>query len=241
MMLAVPDPHFAQTSSHTKQMAMIGEREPVHTEPYARAVTQCNISCGFAPYDVASAPMDQDPFAVIAEVLASGYLEALSYSRQFQEQHGSPPTILAKSHHLRSVVQAQIQEREGLELDPAYIEFGRVEIIVTSGTRYVLRSDASLAVEQMFRQQEALFDSNAYIRSDRMILVYGFEQDGVTLCLAGAIRRPIGRRLFASGEPAFVGRWPYDQERSQAFDQDESRDVFGDLGNVDMDLGDELS
>lgn len=180
--------------------------------------------------------MDQARFTPIAEILVTAYLETGSYSKDFREQYGCPPTILAKAHHLRSVVQAEVAGVGGLRLGDRYVEFGRVEITeLSTGECYVLQSESSLTIEMMVRQRDTLFDATSYIESTTKMLIYAFEPKGLELSLAGAIVRPSSQRLYAAGPPAFIGVWPYDTSHSEPFDQDESRDAFGDLGDVDMD------
>ncbi|BBZ53004.1 hypothetical protein MHEI_47210 [Mycobacterium heidelbergense] len=64
---------------------------------------------------------DLDEFA---HIMMSGYLATADYSRKFKSEWDIPPTMLAKAHHLRSVVQAQIGDSERYELHKEYVEFG---------------------------------------------------------------------------------------------------------------------
>jgi hypothetical protein len=180
--------------------------------------------------------MNQEELSPVAELLALGYLETRSHSRQFKDQWNYPLTVLAKAHYLRSVVQAEVVRTEGLLLSDEYAEFGRVEITdVSTGKRYLLKSETSVAIEDRLSQRESLFDPAPYMVSDVVILVYSFKHDGVELSLAGSVRKISRERLHVAGPPTFVGIWSYDGRSSQSFEQDDAHDAFGDLGDIDMD------
>ena len=56
-----------------------------------------------------------DPFA---RIMVSSYLATSVYSRNFGNEWGSPPTIVSKAHHFRSVVQAQVTGSTQYQLAP---------------------------------------------------------------------------------------------------------------------------
>lgn len=173
-------------------------------------------------------PTDLDP---AAQMFVAAYLDTASHSRQFRDEHGEPPTLFAKIHHMRSIIQTAVNKSDRFKLDPDYSEFGRVQFRDdTTGHWYLLRSNSAVAIERA-KTQCSLFDPSKYLSSEVVLLVQAFHKDGMDLSLAGT-RQQIGRkRLEASGIPDFVGTWPYSTGDSSAFNQGEE-DAFGELGDL---------
>lgn len=170
---------------------------------------------------------DLDPFA---KMLVPAYLDTASYSRQFREDHGTPPTQFAKIHHLRSIVGAKVNEADRYTLGSAYTEFGRVEITDEETDRqFLLRSVGAVSIEQA-KAQGRLF-TMTYLMSAVTMLVYRFHRDGLDLAIAGT-RQLVGKqRLEPSGPPTPVGTWALTLEPDDSFDQG-ARDAFGELGGL---------
>lgn len=176
--------------------------------------------------------MDKNQLGPVAEILIPAYMETAGFSRQFRDDHGQPPTLAAKVHHMRAVAQAMVNKSERLALGDAFSEFGRVEITDPETERcYVLRSDGALAIEQS-KRQSALFDNTSYLRTDVLLLVYRFHRDGLDLSLAGAHQRAGRKRLEASGPAVFIGTWPYAvADETKPFEQGK-QDPFSELGDL---------
>jgi hypothetical protein len=175
----------------------------------------------------------------VAGHLIGGYLDAAIYSRRFLEDHGIPPTLMAKAHNMRAVVQATITEDSKYELSPDYAEFGRVAFTeIESGIKFLIRSAAAVQVENDKNPgQTALFDIPEPTNPGGVqLIVYRFTPTGMKLSVTRTVRPAGKRRLVALGTPTFVGLWPYSttMEPQTPFDQDLS-DPFSDVG----DLGEE--
>ena len=175
----------------------------------------------------------------IAEILIQAHRETLSYSQAFLDEYGQPPTVMAKRHQLRSIIQAIMNQDDRFLLGDRYAEYGRVEIEdKLLRCRYLLRSDSAVKIEHSIRHQEALFDSTKYIASEVILLVYKFHTQGLDLALAGTEYALEGRsRLEASGVPTFIGTWLYRPDESAPFDQREI-ETFRHLGDLE-ELGQE--
>lgn len=168
----------------------------------------------------------------MADVLVQAYLATAAHSRQFQDEYGQPPTLIANVHHMRSITQAMVNRSGRFTLREPYIEFGRVEI--TDGLndhRYLLRSEAAVTIERNKRPKEALFDSTVYIVSEVVLLVYRFHKAGMDLSVAGTHHENGRLRLEASGIPTYIGTWPFSMG-GPPFDQGQA-DPFEDLGQLD--------
>lgn len=175
--------------------------------------------------------MDKAQLDPVAELLVPAYLDTASYSRQFRDDHGSPPTLFASVHHMRSVVQARVNRGDQFDLYPDYSEFGRVQVFDVNGTRsYLLRSDGAVSIERA-KQQGTLFDPGKYLRSDVILVAYTFHKEGMDLSVAGTRQQVGSRRLQPSGTPTFVGTWPYSTGTASSFDQGEG-DAFDELGDL---------
>lgn len=191
----------------------------------------------------------------VADILVWAYLATAAHSREFQDEYEQPPTSAEKVHYMRSVTQAEMNRSGGrFMLSPHYLEYGRVEFEDTnSGHRYLLRSRGALNVEHATRGQGGLFDAGRYLETTVVLLVYRFHPDGLDLSVAGTVRREGRSRLEASGDPTYVGTWPYAPTgpsgpspvgrrgrtpvRPALFDQG-GGDAFEDLGSLD-ELGEE--
>lgn len=185
--------------------------------------------------------MHRDHLDPVAAHLIASYVDTASYSRQFRDDHETPPSLMAKVHHLRSIVQARMTADDRFELSQPYAEYGRVQFTDReSGSKLLLRSAGALAVEKAKKSEQlALFAFAKLIKaSDIQVLIYEFGQHGLSLSIAAASHRPGGKRLMVHGEPTLVGFWPYlPGDEPQPFDQD-AADPFGDVGGLDEE-GDE--
>jgi hypothetical protein len=176
--------------------------------------------------------MDRPQLSPIADVLADSYLDALGYSHRFLVEHGQPPTLAAKVHHMRSVTQSMINHSEQYTLGTQSIEFGRVEIgDTTTGRCYLLRSDGAVKIERHMSQRETLFPAAQYLASAVVLLIYRFHRAGLDLSVAGTKHQVGKRRLEISGQPTFVGMWAWSTDGPSPFDQG-FEDPFGDIGDL---------
>jgi hypothetical protein len=175
--------------------------------------------------------MDKAQLDPLAEILVPAYLDTLSYSRQFKDEHGVPPTLFAKVHHLRSIVQAMVNTSDKLLLDSEYSEFGRVQVTHADTSRsYLLRSDGAVSIERA-KQEVVLFDATQYLRSEVILVAYAFHEDGMDLAVGGTRQQVGSRRLEPSGKLTFVGSWPYSFGSTPPFAQGDD-DAFSELGNL---------
>lgn len=176
--------------------------------------------------------MDAKALTPVAEMLIASYFDTASFSRHFMGQHDYPPSMLTKSHYLRSVMQASMHHDARFELSDSYAEFGRVEFTDRFQDRsYLLRSDGAMAFERV--KDNTLFDSTAFITSDIIMLVYKFHQIGLDLSVVGTKKLRDKARLQATGAPVFVSMWPYEtgSPGDGTFNQG-GGDPFGDVGPI---------
>lgn len=176
--------------------------------------------------------MDKTDLDPVADILMPAYLSTASYSRQFRDEYGEPPTLFAKIHHMRSLIQATINKSDRFKLDPDYSEFGRVQFWDGVQDRcYLVRSDGSVSIERA-KHQGSLFNGTKYLRSDVILLVQFFHKNGMDLSVAGTRQQVGKRRLEPSGIPDFIGTWPFSVVgSSSSFNQGEE-DAFGELGDL---------
>ncbi|MCU1387557.1 MAG: hypothetical protein JWL72_895 [Ilumatobacteraceae bacterium] len=182
--------------------------------------------------------MDIDQLSPIADLLLFGGSRTGDYSRRFHDEFGQPPSAAAKTHHLRSIVQARASAAVGYKLNPRYSEQGRVEIEdLASDRRYLLRSHGALSIEQA-KNSNALFDSTEYIVSDVIMVPFRFQAAGLDLSVV-ATKHAAGRfRLEPTGPVTFIGTWPY-TTLDGPFGQG-AADTFDDLFDIeDFGLGGE--
>lgn len=181
--------------------------------------------------------MQPDQLEPVAAHLIASYNDTAIYSRQFRDDHETPPSLMAKVHHLRSIVQARLTADERFELAPSFAEYGRVEFTeLGTGSKFLLRSAGALAVERARRHEQlALFAFAKLIKtSDVQLLIYDFNHDGLSLSISAAAQRAGGKRLIARGEPMPIGFWPHvpDEDLMDgSFDQDNA-DPFDDVGDL---------
>ncbi len=181
--------------------------------------------------------MEKDRLDKIAKHLTAAYLDTAVYRRQFLDDHGSPPSLMAKIHNMRSAVQAALARDDRYELQSSYAEYGRVQFAeVATGDEFLLRSATAVKIEESkFEQLELVTNLTQVNPSGVHLLVYSFSKEGVCLSITGTVQRNGQRRLEAAGTPTFMGVWPYlPDDVSSSFDQNEI-DAFDDLG----DLGEE--
>jgi len=176
----------------------------------------------------------------IAAHLLNCYLDTAVYSRQFLEEHESPPTLMAKVHYLLSAMQAAVARDVHYELLAEYAEYGRVHIKVhKTGNKLLLRSSATLAIEKAKRFEQLTLVEVPAVALDPSrvkLLVYGFIPAGLNLSVADTARPSKGKRLIARGLPEFVGFWPFSspEDPRPSFDQS-GPDPFGDVGDLGHD------
>lgn len=184
--------------------------------------------------------MDKGRLDEIAKHLTAAYLDTAIYRRQFLNDHGSPPSLMAKIHNMRSAVQAALERDDHYELQSSYAEYGRVQFAeIATGDEFLLRSAAAVQIEESkFEQLELDTGLTRVNPSGVNMLVYSFEKEGVSLSITGTIHRNGRRRLETVGTPTPVGVWPYlPVDAPSSFEQDET-DAFDDLGDLG-DLGEE--
>lgn len=181
---------------------------------------------------------DLDPFA---EHLLTAFGDVATYSRQFTDEQGIPPTLMAKVHHLRSVAQARLAQDKRYELCPYYAEFGRVQCLDReTSAEFVLRSASAVRIEaeKASHGTTPLFDAEPFkILSSVHLLINEFTEDGLRLSEASCVVQGNGRtRLQLRGEVRFIGLWPYatTTPRGNPFDQG-ARDAFGEVGRLAID------
>lgn len=194
-------------------------------------------------HDCSISIMEKEALDPVAAHLISSYVETALYSRRFRDDyHKMPPTLMAKVHHMRSIMQARLTNDVNFELSKPYAEFGRVQFTdLASGSELLLRSAGALQVERLVEDgQGELFSAAGLIKtSDVQLVVYKFTKDSVILSIAPTIQRPGHQRLLAMGEPTLMGVWPYLlDEEIVAFDQDLA-DPFGDVGEIGLEDGEE--
>jgi hypothetical protein len=165
----------------------------------------------------------------IAEILVQSYLETSSWSLQFRELHGPPPTKMTKAHYFLSCVQASILGDERYELQPEYAESGRTAYLDQSGAQYLLRSNAAVGIEAD-KRQPSLFKTT--IVSPVKLLVHKFHAEGLDLSVTGTKTIGDSKRLHPTGIPSHVGTWSYDFAGSPTFSQGEV-EAFEELGEID--------
>jgi hypothetical protein len=176
---------------------------------------------------------DLDEFA---HMMLSAYLATAEFSRKFTKEWDTPPTALAKAHHLRSVVQAQIGDSERYELHKGFVEFGRVQVTDTeSNSTFLLRSKSAVSIEEA-QTEWTLFDVKPKL--DISLLIYRFDVPGLSLWHSATTRSANSRRLLPTGDAQSMGFWRFDDlpTTTGLFDQGET-DAFDDLGNPDIEGG----
>jgi hypothetical protein len=178
---------------------------------------------------------DLDEFA---HIMMSGYLATADYSRKFKAEWEIPPTMLAKAHHLRSVVQAQIGDSERYELHKEYVEFGRVQVTDNEIRKtFLLRSKSAVSIEKS-HSEWTLFDIKPKV--DVGLLIYRFDKPGLSMWQSATTHTNKSKRLIPSGEMQAISFWRFEDlpASSRTFDQGQI-DAFDDLGNPDIEAGGE--
>lgn len=203
-----------------------------------RDTPKYNISCIDPTRVVASRLVNKEQIDTAAGHLITSYLGTAAYSRDFMDDHGSPPTMMAKTHHMLATMQAALTEDDRYDLLPEYAEFGRVQFRDTeTGRVFLLRSLAAVAIEEAAQAsgQITMFEV-PNIGSAVQLLIYKFTVAGLAMSLADTVRPKKGTRLLARGTPEPVGFWPYAarDESHEPFDQ-AGPDPFGDVGDVGLD------
>lgn len=184
--------------------------------------------------------MERSDIDPVAKHLLVAFGDVGTYSRQFTDDQGIPPTLMCKVHHLRSVAQARLSQDERYELRPAYAEFGRVQCFEHStGMEFVLRSASAVRIEsaKSAHGTAPLFDGQPFkVLSPVRLLINEFTEAGLRLSQASAARATGRSRLEISGEVQFIGLWPYatTDPEGTPFDQG-ARDTFEEVGPLEID------
>lgn len=174
--------------------------------------------------------IDKQTLDPVATILLGANLDTVGYSQQFKDDHGGPPTVMAKSHHLRSCLQAKIRDDKTFDLDPEYSEYGRVQFSPAGGGQtFLLRGTRAVSIENA-KDPLVLFDDRQYLQSPVVLVAFMFHSDGLDLYVAGTRRRVGRRRLEPSGEMHFIATWPYTADATRPFDQG-IMDSFDDLAD----------
>ena len=183
--------------------------------------------------------MDREQLHPMAEILIQAYLDTLVYSRQFRDQYRYPPTTASKAHHLRSIAQAMVYRDGRFVLETEYLEHGRLGFSLSeSEQRYLVRSQSAVAIEAN-KAQGQLFDATKCIKSEVVLVIYKFHENGLDLSIAATQQREDRKRLQASGPPSYVSTWPYSTDGSPSpFDQG-GLDPFAELGELGDEDGDD--
>lgn len=186
--------------------------------------------------------MEKEQLAPVAQHLLSAFADTADFSRRFKDRHHDmPPTVMAKTHYMRSVVQALIGDDESYRLSSHYAEFGRVGFTdLATGTELLLRSSAALRIETLQTDGQLALGikiTPVFVASGVQLLVYDFTTDGVKLSTVGTKLR--GKRLVAAGIPTLVGFWPYavepDPDTEAAPFNQATRDDFDEVGDLGYD------
>ena len=204
-------------------------RPQIAREPYFEKMTSLVDFQPSMSYSLLS--MNTAQLSPIAEMIIAALHDTRSYTTGFSSEHGNPPTTMAKTHHLRSVVQALVIADDRYKLGGEYSEMGRVQILdYENGRTYQLRSALAIAVDRATRA-DTLFDSPSYIASPTVLLVYQMQPLGLDLSVAGAQHQPGRSRLEPTGPASYVDTWPYIASGSGSFDPG-NRDMFDELGDI---------
>lgn len=177
-----------------------------------------------------------------ADHLLRGYLDVADYRRVFIDDHEFPPSLMAKIHHFRSVVMALLTRDDQFDLHDSYTDYGKVEFTDRgTGRVLLLRSAAAVQIEATQKHEQLIFagmPEPALGGSTVQLLVYRFDKHGLHLSIADTVqKKDRGQRLFANGTPHHVGLWPYTDSSTPPFNQD-AADVFGEIGDLDLEAGD---
>jgi hypothetical protein len=174
--------------------------------------------------------MTQDQLDPVAGMMIDAYLATAEFRHSFAADFGGfPPSLSARAHHMRSVMQAKLNEDDRYALHASYAEFGRVQFDDREHDQvYLLRSRSAVSIDRFKAQREQLFDSIEYLKSEVVLVVYEFTAGDLSLSVTGTRHLADSKRLEPTAEPTFVGCWPFTPTESLAFDQDE-RDHFGEL------------
>jgi hypothetical protein len=177
--------------------------------------------------------MREQQLAPVAGMMIDAYLATAEYRHTFATEHGLPPTLASRAHHMRSVMQARIRDDGRYALHAEYAELGRVQFTDREHDQvFVIRSESAVAIERRKAQREALFNSIEYLKSDVLMIVYEFALQDLSLSIAGTRRVADRKRLEQTGDATFVGLWAFTPTDTPAFDQNE-RDRFDDLEQDD--------
>jgi hypothetical protein len=175
--------------------------------------------------------MREEQLHPVAGMMIDAYLAVDEYRHSFTEAYGLPPTLVAKVQHMRSIMQARLNDDGRYVLHPKYAEFGRVQFTDREHDQvFLLRSQAAVTIERG-KHQLHLFDPNSaeHLKSDVLMVVYEFESDALSLSMTGTWHAADRTRLEPTGVPAFVARWPFTPTEIPPFDQSERDDLFGEL------------
>ena len=142
-----------------------------------------------------------------------------------QKVHKTRPTKIVMAQELRSSVAAQMSAgATKFELDPQYVEFGRVAFTFPeSGARFQLKSRAALPFNFPLPLEGDLISVSPDII---FLLVFDFEHGDLVLDSVPArmLRTQRGRRFELLDGLTPLGRWSADEPRRETrrFDQGEA-------------------
>jgi hypothetical protein len=174
--------------------------------------------------------MREEQLNPVAGMMIDSWFATGEFRLTFTANYDLPPTVAARAHVMRSVMQAKLKEHTRYALHPTYAELGRVQFTDRELDQdFLLRSQSAITIER--GRSLRLFDSNEYdAKSDVLMLVYDFTSEDLSLSIAGTRHAAGRRRLEPTAEPMFVSSWPFitPTDTPPPFDQSE-RDLFDEL------------
>jgi hypothetical protein len=174
--------------------------------------------------------MREEQLNPVAGMMIDSWLATGEFRLTFADDYGLPPTVAARAHVMRSVMQAKLKDHDRYSLHPSYAELGRVQFTDRDLDQdFLLRSQSAFTIEHG-KTHPQLFDSIEYLKSDVLMLVYDFTSADLSLSITGTRHAANRTRLEPTAEPTFVGRWSFiaPTDTPPPFDQSE-RDLFDEL------------
>ncbi|MBH5145340.1 hypothetical protein [Rhodococcus erythropolis] len=179
---------------------------------------------------------DVDDFAGI---MLDSYDETATLARAFFTEQDWPMTVLAKAQVFRSFVQSRVVKDDRYALDPLYASMGRV--LVTDaiiGSDLLVRSQNALQIESELAEPTLDLAVKRAL-SGVKLLVYKFDQGGLSLSWCESYAKNGGRRLLPDGQPEQIGYWPstsISKEGTGEFDQGAGTN-WDQVGDISDDTG----
>ena len=179
--------------------------------------------------------MDSSQANGIANHFLGAIMTTADVSRYYTLEAGSPPSLMTKVHMFRSATQARLAADDRYELNPSYLEFGRIQFTdLEHGGEFLVKSPAAVLWESGTPRQTELFAATPFVKpSGIAALIYKFDRAGLELLLAPTTKAAGGRKIVTFGEPVSIGIWSHfvDEEAGTPFNQD-VRDRFDDIGDL---------